>query len=96
MMKLCLKQLFQQVRKERIFIKFSSFHVETSSRLNSTMSARSSVSSNDNRPTPLIKLYVKPYRGKRTSDTNPIYSVSSITKVNHLFSIILIYSFFYI
>lgn len=88
-MKLCLKQQFQQVRKEK-FDYNTHVYIETSSRENSIISARSSVISNDRRPTPLIKLHVKPYRGKRTSETNAIYAASSITKVvDHLFSMIL-------
>lgn len=60
------------------------YYLETSSRIHSTISARSTVSSNDDRPAPLIKLYVKPYRGKRASETHPIYAVTSTTKVNKM------------
>ncbi|CAF2852160.1 unnamed protein product [Rotaria sp. Silwood2] len=35
----------------------------------------------DDKQAPLIKLYVKPYQGKRSSDTNAIYSISSTTKI---------------
>ncbi|CAF4097410.1 unnamed protein product, partial [Rotaria sordida] len=51
------------------------------SRGNSAMLAHSSVSIIDDKPTPLIKLYVKPYQGKRSSKTNAIYSISSTTKI---------------
>ncbi|CAF0848051.1 unnamed protein product [Rotaria sordida] len=51
------------------------------SRGNSAMLAHSSVSIIDDKPTPLIKLYVKPYQGKRSPKTNAIYSISSTTKI---------------
>ncbi|CAF3429846.1 unnamed protein product [Rotaria sp. Silwood1] len=47
----------------------------------SALLAHSSTSMIDEKPTPLIKLYVKPYQGKRSSDTNAIYSISSTTKI---------------
>ncbi|CAF1531605.1 unnamed protein product, partial [Adineta steineri] len=54
---------------------------KTSSRAPSAISSQSSISLIDNRPTQLIKLYVEPYRGKRASDNNPIFTTSPITQV---------------
>lgn len=38
----------------------------------------------EEKPSPLIKLYVKPYQGTRASPTNAIYSVLSSTTVRKL------------
>ncbi|CAF4018509.1 unnamed protein product [Rotaria sp. Silwood2] len=54
---------------------------KTTSRENSGLLSHSSASMIDDKPAPLIKLYVKPYQGKRSSDTNAIYSISSTTKI---------------
>jgi len=90
MMKSCREQQFQQVSKRihSICLVFRQSFIETSSRETSALTVHSSVSSVEHRPSPLIKLYVKPYRGKRILDGNGIYSVSTTTKVNHrLFAI---------
>ncbi|UJR33118.1 hypothetical protein I4U23_020575 [Adineta vaga] len=52
-----------------------------SSRSASRISTQSAISSIDTRPTPLIKLYVEPYRGKRASDISPIFTTSPTTQV---------------
>ncbi|CAF0942455.1 unnamed protein product [Adineta ricciae] len=54
---------------------------KTHSRSASRISTHSAISSIDTRPTPLIKLYVEPYRGKRASDISPIFTTSPITQV---------------
>jgi len=56
--------------------------IGASSRTRSTNSGRTLVSSANKRLPPLIKLYVKPYRGKRSPDKSGIYSASPLSKVN--------------
>lgn len=62
--------------------------VETSFHATSGVSSRSSVTSSDPKHSPLIKLFVKPYRGKRMSASTGVYSTMSLQKVIHLFLVV--------
>ncbi|CAM4955682.1 unnamed protein product [Rotaria socialis] len=69
------------VERNEEIISQTAMSSKTTSRGNSALLAHSSVSIMDDKPTPLIRLYVKPYQGKRTSRINPIYSIASLKKI---------------
>lgn len=66
---------------ELFFICFLFLRLETSFPSDSSVSPRSSGTSNEQKPSPMIKLFVKPYRGTRPKPGHAVYTTTSIHKV---------------